>query len=375
MKTADQTACRILVAGGGTGGHVYPALAIIEALQLVRKVEILYVGGKGGIETKIVPSRNLRMETLWISGIIRGLTLRNLLFPFKLLSSLMKSFRIVSSFRPHVAVGTGGYVSGPPLYVAARRKVPVLIQEQDVYPGLTTRLLARDASRICIPFQAAAQYFAGREEKLKVTGNPVRQGLRNHDGAESRKKLGLSEDKLTVFIFGGSQGARSINNAMKVLIPKLVNDKKCQILWQTGTNLYQEVLESTDKQKEVVVLPYIEDMGEAYAAADIIVCRAGAGSLSELAVVGKAAVLIPYPFAAGNHQVRNSELIAKEGAAVMIQEQGEWQKELGIFLHKLIDDPQLRKAQSMNWSRLARMDAAEIIAQEILDLAANCAKS
>lgn len=359
---------RILVAGGGTGGHVYPALAIIEALRLLHPVEIRYIGGQGGIETRIVPSRGIIMETLWISGIIRGFALKNLLFPFKLLSSLFRSYSIIRRFRPDIAVGTGGYVSGPPLYIAALLRIPVLIQEQDVYPGITTRLLARKADKICIPYQAAREHFPGKDEHLIVTGNPVRQGLTGFSREEALRRYDLKDERLTVFVFGGSQGARSINTAMADLVDWLVNDKQCQILWQTGDKLYNEVTAAVGQRKNVVVKAYIEDMGTAYAASDIIVCRAGAGSLTELAIVAKPAILIPYPYAAGNHQERNSMLIEKEGAAVMIAEKGDWQPQLKQELQLLIDDPQQREEKRNNWKKLAREDAAQTIATEILKL-------
>ena len=363
-------AARILIAGGGTGGHVYPALAIIEKLKEKGPFEFLYVGGRDGIETRIVPQHHIPMDTLWISGFARSLTLKNLLFPFKLLSSMLRSWRILRRFKPAVAVGTGGYVCGPILYAASRMGIPVLIQEQDVYPGVTTRLLTRYARRICIPFEAARKYFTDVDDKVRVTGNPVRQGLADGSRKSALQKWGLDAQKLTVFIFGGSQGARAINNAMLTIAPKLAESGKYQFLWQTGTALENEVTSALKPHPAIVVTPYIDDMSAAYAAADVIVCRAGASSLTELALVAKSAILIPYPYAAGDHQVHNSQLIADAGAALMVKEGDGWQAKLDEALRGLLTDDNARSAQSAVWKTLARPQASEAICREIVEIMA-----
>ncbi len=364
----NQNASRILIAGGGTGGHVYPALAIIEKLKEKGPFEFLYVGGRDGIETRIVPQHNIKMDTLWISGFVRSLSAKNLLFPLKVLSSILRSWRIIRRYRPAVAVGTGGYVCGPILFAASRMGIPVLIQEQDVYPGVTTRLLTRYARRICIPFEAARKYFKEVDAKVRVTGNPVRSGLADGSREAALDKWGLQSDKLTVFIFGGSQGARAINNAMLSIAPKLAATGQYQFLWQTGNALLEEVTSKLKADPSIVVQPYIDDMSAAYAAADLIVCRAGASSLTELALVAKPAILVPYPYAAGNHQEHNSRLMADAGAALMVKEGQNWETELNTALTGLLKDATARANQSAVWKTLARPEASEAICREIMEI-------
>ncbi|MEL6823204.1 MAG: undecaprenyldiphospho-muramoylpentapeptide beta-N-acetylglucosaminyltransferase, partial [Calditrichota bacterium] len=305
---------RILIAGGGTGGHVYPALATIEALKESGDYDFLYVGGRGGIETRIVPKYNIPMQTIWISGFNRSLSLKNFLFPMKLLSSLYSSWKIVRAYKPQVAVGMGGYVTGPILYMASRMGVPVLIQEQDAHPGVTTRLLARYARKICLAFEQAKSHFSDYEKKLVVTGNPIRQmGALSRE--EGLKEWNLDPQNRTLFVFGGSQGSRAINTALNKLLPELLEDDSLQIIWQTGQGEYEAVKAGLSVQDErVVLLNYIENMPAAFAAADIIICRAGASSLAELAMAEKATILVPYPYAAGNHQELNSRMVEEAGA-------------------------------------------------------------
>jgi UDP-N-acetylglucosamine--N-acetylmuramyl-(pentapeptide) pyrophosphoryl-undecaprenol N-acetylglucosamine transferase len=360
---------RILIAGGGTGGHVYPALAMIEALKKKGNFQFLYVGGKNGIETRIVPRYQIPLKTIWISGFARSLTIKNLTFPVKLLMSLYQSWNIVRKFKPDVAVGTGGYVSGPVLFVAAKKGVPVLIQEQDVYPGVTTRLLAKHAWRICLSFEGTRKYFLQHSEKLAVIGNPVRQDLTAISHEDAQKHLGLVSGKVTLFIFGGSQGARSINTAMINILPDLTGKYDLQVIWQTGESQFTVVQERFRYEgKNIKMMPYIQEMDAAYAAADIVICRAGAIALAELAIVAKPAVLIPYPFAAGNHQEHNSRMIAEAGAALMVAEKADWEAELRCAIETLLENSELREQQSSAWKKLARPNAADLISEEILKL-------
>ncbi|MCB0292480.1 MAG: undecaprenyldiphospho-muramoylpentapeptide beta-N-acetylglucosaminyltransferase [Calditrichaeota bacterium] len=363
---------RVLIAGGGTGGHVYPALAIIDGLREKGSFEFLYVGGNGGIETRIVPPREIPLEAIWISGFARSLSLKNLLFPIKLAVSMVQSWQIIRKFRPDVAVGTGGYVSGPVMYVAARRGVPVLIQEQDVYPGITTRLLARYARRICLSFAAAQEHLSPHRAKLTVTGNPVRAGLAGANRVAAREKWQLQADKMTLLIFGGSQGARAINRAMAAILPEILAESELQVLWQTGSSQYQDVCDRYPEPPDTVkIVPYIDDMSEAYAAADLIVSRAGANSLAELAVVGRPAILVPYPYAAGDHQAHNSRMVEAQGAALMVEEGDGWEQKLSEALRRLIADGDLRASQEKAWQALARPQATADIVAEIIKLIAN----
>lgn len=360
---------RILIAGGGTGGHVYPAMATIEALKKKGDFQFLYVGGKHGIETRIVPRYQIPLKTIWISGFARSLTVKNLTFPVKLLMSLYQSWNIVRKFNPHVAVGTGGYVSGPVLFAAAKRGVPVLIQEQNVYPGVTTRLMAKYARRICLSFADARKYFPQYSEKLVVTGNPVRQDLTAISREAALKSLGLESGKLTLVIFGGSQGARSINTTMINILPELAEKYQLQVIWQTGESQFYAVQEQFRYEgKNIKMMSYIQDMDAAYAAADVVICRAGAITLAELAIVAKPAVLVPYPFAAGNHQEHNSRTIAGAGAALMVAEKEGWEAKLQNAIETLLENPELREQQSNAWKKLALPNAAEVISAEILKL-------
>ena len=361
---------RILIAGGGTGGHVYPALATIAALNERGTFEFLYVGGKNGIETRIIPKHGIAMKTIWIAGITRSLALKNLLFPAKLVASLIASWRIVGRFRPHVAVGTGGYVSGPVLFAAARRGVPVLIQEQDVHPGLTTRLLAKYARIICLAFPAAQAHFKMAGARIRVTGNPVRQDLQDVTQNAGRQRFGLSENRLTLLVFGGSQGARAINVALLNILPALLEGINFQVIWQTGDGQHTAVTGRADfDTRRVVIRPYIEKMNAAYAAADVVLCRAGALTLAELAIVGKPAVLVPYPYAAGDHQVHNARMVEDAGAAVMVQEGDRWEETLRKALENILKNGSLREQQQTAWQTLARPHAAAQIADEIIRLA------
>ena len=368
-KQEQSTENRILIAGGGTGGHVYPALATIEALKEKGAFQFLYVGGKNGIETRIVPQYNIPMETIWISGIARSLTLKNLMFPIKFLMSLLKSWKIVKNFKPHAAVGTGGYVSGPILFVAAKMGVPVLIQEQDVFPGLTTRLLAKYADCICLSFEGAKKYFQDYAENIVVTGNPVRKGIAAMEKEAGLEEWELESSKLTLFVFGGSQGARSINQALIKILPQLQKKYEFQLLWQTGESQFDSVMENFSAGKPGIhIMPYVKKMDAAYAAADVVLSRAGAITLAELALVAKAAVLVPYPYAAGNHQEHNSRVMEEADAAIMVLEGENWENKLRNALEKLFDSPELRQQQSDAWEKIARPGAAEAISEEIVKL-------
>ncbi len=354
-----------MIAGGGTGGHVYPALATIEALKESGDYDFLYVGGRGGIETRIVPKYNIPMQTIWISGFNRSLSLKNFLFPMKLLSSLYSSWKIVRAYKPQVAVGMGGYVTGPILYMASRMGVPVLIQEQDAHPGVTTRLLARYARKICLAFEQAKSHFSDYEKKLVVTGNPIRQmGALSRE--EGLKEWNLDPQNRTLFVFGGSQGSRAINTALNKLLPELLEDDSLQIIWQTGQGEYEAVKAGLSVQDErVVLLNYIENMPAAFAAADIIICRAGASSLAELAMAEKATILVPYPYAAGNHQELNSRMVEEAGAAKMVKEGEEWHLELKAALETLLRSPEKRSGQGAAGKKLAKPNAAKHIAAQI----------
>lgn len=360
---------KIIFAGGGTGGHVYPALASIETLKTRGNFDILYVGGYNGIETKIVPGLGLAFKKLWISGFQRYFTFKNLIFPFKLFISLLQSMLLLIKLKPKVVIGTGGYVSGPVLYSAAILGIPTLIQEQDKYPGITTKILANYVDVICLAFAEAGNYLKKVRGRIVVTGNPVRKSIEIIDRKIATKHWGLDPERPIIFVFGGSQGAQSINQAIANIAGQLMSTFSIQFLWQTGEKNYKDVSILVISQKQdVKITPYIENITLAYSAADIIVSRAGALTLAELAMVGKASILIPYPFAAGDHQTKNAQAIEVSGAAIVVKEDHHFDSNLKSAITMLLKDSKLTDQMGQNWKRIYKADAADKIVDQILKI-------
>ena len=359
---------KIIFAGGGTGGHVYPALATMEALQQKGNFRLLFVGGYRGIENQIVPG-SYEFKKIWISGFQRFFTMRNILFPLKVLVSLFQSLFILLKFKPDAVVGTGGYVSGPIVYTAAKMGIPSLIQEQDSYPGVTTRLLARYSDMICVPYQEVLQHLKKVKGETIVTGVPIRRTLQLITKSEAVLHWGLKAEQPVIFIFGGSQGAQSINKVMKQIAPVLLQKYKVQLLWQTGKNNYPEVKEwSIARENGVKVLDYIQAMDLAYSAADLVISRAGAITLAELAMVQKPCVLIPYPLAAARHQEKNARTIATIGAAILVTEDEDLEGKLLTAVARLLDHPAEAAEMGKNWKQIYQPEAAEKIADQIIKL-------
>ncbi len=360
---------KIAFAGGGTGGHVYPALATIEALQQMGDFQFLYIGSKQGIENKIVPGRGIEFRTIWISGFQRSFSLKNLLFPLKLLVSLWHSWKILSRFEPGVVVGTGGYVSGPVVYVASRKGIPTVIQEQDSYPGVTTRLLARYADLICAAYREVEQHLERPKGRFLVTGNPVRMSLQMVSKEEAAAQWGFDPERPVLLVFGGSQGAQSLNRAVSELAERLIADYGLQILWQTGERNYAEIsVLPVARHAAVKILPYIERMALAYSAADLIVSRAGAITLAELSQVQKPVVLVPYPYAAANHQEHNARTVAEAGAAMLVREMERVTEELEKALRHILEHPEQAAEMGRAWQQFYHPEAARTIAAEIVHL-------
>ena len=352
----------ILLSGGGTGGHIYPAIAIANELRSRHpEAKFLFVGANGRMEMEKVPQLGYEIRGLNISGLQRSLTLKNLAFPFKLLQSLLAAGRILKKFKPNVVIGTGGYASGPTLYMANLRNIPSLIQEQNSYPGITNRLLAKKAERICVAYDGLEKYFPA--EKLIKTGNPVRQDLLevNSKKQEALRHFGLDPSKTTLAVVGGSLGAKVINETIASHLEELLAEN-LQVLWQTG-KLYYERFSPEGRKDGVHLHEYIQRMDLLYAAADIIVSRAGAGTISELCIVGKPVIFIPSPNVAEDHQTKNARSVTDKDAAVMISE-----SELDTFmpvLLNLIKDSGRRQILSQNIKKLALPDATERIADEV----------
>lgn len=363
---------KIIISGGGTGGHIYPAIAIADAIKELRPdTEFLFVGAKGKMEMEKVPAAGYKIEGLWISGIKRSLSLSNLSFPFKLIKSTIRARKIIKEFKPHAAVGTGGYAAGPVLRAAGKAGIPTLLQEQNALPGITNRLLGKKAKRVCVAYPGLEKYFD--KSKIMFTGNPVRKKVVNIEGKREKalQHFGQNPTLKTVLVVGGSLGSLNINNALIHNIETIKeNADRFQLIWQTGEQTYSHVEQSLKKHnlKNVKVVKFINEMDLGYAAADLIISRAGAIAVSEIALVQKPVILIPFPFAAENHQKRNAEALQKRKAAEMIEDK-ELNEKLLPEIQRLLQDDDLRAVMSRNIADMAVYDSAQIIANEVIKLA------
>ncbi len=363
---------RVIISGGGTGGHIYPAIAIANALKAIDPtIELLFVGAEGKMEMEKVPAAGFLIEGLPIAGIKRELALSNLSFPLKLMLSLTKASSIIKKFQPDVAVGVGGYASGPLLFSANRRKIPSLIQEQNSFPGITNKILSRKAKKICVAYEGMDRFFP--KDKIVLTGNPVREDIRMIDGKknDAAKFFQLDIQRQTILVVGGSQGARSINHAVLAGLSKIA-DSGVQLIWQTGKNFLPEAKVAIEKLniKSIQVFDFISRMDLAYAMADIVVARAGASTVSELCIVKKPAILVPLPTAAEDHQTKNCMSLVDHDAAILVADKDAQQKLINEAL-LLINNSDLRMKLAANIARLARPDAANEIAQQVLSLIKN----
>lgn len=361
---------RVIISGGGTGGHIFPAISIANALRKIDPAtEILFVGAEGRMEMEKIPAAGYRIIGLPVAGLYRSLTLKNFTVLIKLLKSLNKAKKVIREFKPDVVVGVGGYASGPVLRQAGRMGIPTLIQEQNSYAGVTNKLLAKKASAICVAYDGMEKYFP--KGKIIKTGNPVRQNFDNLNALqdEALTYFNLKKEFPVVLILGGSLGAGSINNSLSENI-NMLRDSDCQWLWQTGKYYYENVraLVSLTFCENISVHGFINRMDYAYAAADIIVSRAGAGTISELCLVGKPVILIPSPNVAEDHQTRNAEALSKNDAAMLITD-NKTAKSLVEEAIKLISDLKRRARYSENIIKMADRDADMRIAEEVLKLA------
>ncbi len=366
---STQKAVKIIISGGGSGGHVFPALAIADAIRAkVPEADILFVGAKGKIEMEKVPLAGYPIKGLWISGLHRQLTLRNLAFPFKLISSLWKSLAIVRSFRPDVVVGVGGFASGPVLQVASWLGIPTLIQEQNSYPGLTNRILAKRVDKICIAYDRMDRYFP--KEKLVMTGNPVRKSFSSSaiNKQEALAYFGLAEGKATLFSFGGSLGAQSINEALAANSELMKKHPEVQLLWQAGKLYYERFKDCEMAQlPNVTIRPFIDRMDLAYAMTDLVIARAGALTIAELSALGQAAMLIPSPNVAEDHQTMNARALEEKEAGVLLKDADASTQIISKAIELLKDKALLAKL-SKNVKSLAEPEATHLIAAEVLNL-------
>jgi len=355
---------RFIISGGGTGGHIFPAIAIADELKRrLPDAEILFVGAKDRMEMQKVPQAGYPIEGLWISGLQRKLSWQNLLFPLKFISSLLKSRSIIKRFKPDAVIGTGGFASGAVVKVAGQMGIPTFIQEQNSYAGITNKMLAKNTHKICVAYDAMEQFFP--KEKIVKTGNPIRDGLLNiaQYRSEGLSYFHLDSQRKTLLVLGGSLGARRINQLIEQQLP-LFEQLGVQVLWQCGKLYYEEYKKYNSEQ--VRVLAFIDRMELAYAAADVIISRAGASSVSELCVVGKPVIFIPSPNVAEDHQTKNARAIADKHAAILLRE-SELNEQIANTFSKLIADEAQQEALSAHIKALAQPNATKDIVNLILN--------
>lgn len=357
---------KILISGGGTGGHIFPALSIANALQRRIDAEILFVGAKDRMEMERVPAAGYPIKGLPVVGFDRRHLLKNISVLLKLRKSLSMARDIVKEFQPDIAIGVGGYCSGPTLKAAQKAGVPTLIQEQNSYAGVTNKLLARQALKICVAYHDMERYFPA--EKIVLTGNPIRKDLIDHamQPAEARRRFGLDENRPTILVIGGSLGALTINESMEAGV-KSLGDAGYQVIWQTGKSFIPRARAAAKGLKGVVVTPFVADMAAAYAAATLVVSRAGAGSISELEVLGLPVILVPSPNVAEDHQTKNARALESRGAAVLIPDV-EARQRLVTEIQRIAADPDLLAEMSRNISNLALRKSDEKIVDEIVKI-------
>lgn len=357
---------KFILSGGGTGGHIYPAIAIANELKSrFPEAEFLFVGSKDKMEMQKVPQAGYKIEGLWIAGLQRKLTLQNAMFPLKLVSSLWKSRQIIKNFKPDVVIGTGGFASGPLLQIANSMDIPTVIQEQNSYPGITNKLLSKKANAICVAYENLERFFPSA--KIVFTGNPVRQDLLD---IENKRQEGISYFKLDsnkkiLLVLGGSLGARRVNQLIEKELDFLLSTG-IQIYWQCG-KLYFEEYKHFNEKENVQVVAFIDRMDLIYAAADFVISRAGASSVSELCLVGKPTIFIPSPNVAEDHQTKNAKAIVDKNGALLIKE-SELDEKFETVFNQLIHDENLQKNLSENMKKLAKPNATKDIVEQIIKL-------
>ncbi len=366
---------RVVLAGGGTGGHVFPAVAIAERLMAHDDVDVLFVGTKNKIEARIVPQLGYKFNPIWIGGFSRKFRLSNFLLPLKIVVSVMQSLKLLLTYKPNVVVGTGGYVSGPVCAAAVMTRTPIVLQEHNSYPGAMTRLFAPFAREIHIAFESSKKYFFkhGSSERasrsLKLTGSPVRK-MPRVKREEALSFFGLSAERKTLLVTGGSLGAVKLNSAVAKVVDELIS-RKYQLIWQTGSVDYERIAAGhEDRSDSIRIEKFIERMDYAYAAADVAVCRGGATTVAELIYFNLPALIIPYPYAAANHQVENARALVESGAALMVLE-SEADRKFSSELLNLIDNPARLDAMRDKIKGLSHEDAAGVIAESVLRIAEN----
>lgn len=366
---AEAKRYRIMIGGGGTGGHVFPAISIANALsRMLDDPSILFVGALGKMEMDKVPEAGYEIVGLPVAGFQRRLTWRNITFFFKLLRSMRISRKLIRIFGPDIAIGVGGYASGPIVKAAARRGIPVLIQEQNSYAGVTNRLLAKVAAKICVAYPGMERYFPA--EKIVLTGNPVRQDLILPDSERERSLVhfGLLPGKKVILLIGGSLGAKTLNESVICNIGEIAGSD-IQLIWQSGRSYYERALGVLEQSGagNIFLLPFIKEMNRAFQVADLIISRAGAGTISELCLAGKPVILVPSPNVAEDHQTSNAKALTDRLAGVLVADR-DAERELIASALRLVHDGERKRVLSDNIKKLAIADSSERIAKEVIKL-------
>ena len=356
---------KFILSGGGTGGHIYPAIAIANELKSrFPDAEFLFVGAKDKMEMQKVPQAGYKITGLWIAGLQRKVTMQNAMFPFKLISSLWKSRSIIKEFKPNVVIGTGGFASGPLLQMANMLDIPTVIQEQNSYPGITNKLLSKKADKICVAYENLERFFP--KERMILTGNPVRQDLIDIQDKreEAFQYFNLDANKKTLLVLGGSLGARKVNQLIEKELESILS-QDVQIIWQCGKFYFEDYKKYN--QDNVQVLSFIDRMDLVYAAADIVISRAGASSVSELCIVGRPVIFIPSPNVAEDHQTKNAQSIMDKKGALMLKE-SELDSQFGLVFEALLKDQGKQEQLSKYIKHLALPNATKEIVDEIVKL-------
>ncbi|WP_281636248.1 undecaprenyldiphospho-muramoylpentapeptide beta-N-acetylglucosaminyltransferase [Flavobacterium marginilacus] len=356
---------KFILSGGGTGGHIYPAIAIANELKFrFPDADILFVGAKDKMEMQKVPQAGYEIKGLWIAGLQRKITFQNAMLPLKFIDSLWKSRKIIKQFKPDVVIGTGGFASGPLLKMANSMNIPTVIQEQNSYPGITNKLLSKKANSICVAYEHLERFFP--QDKITLTGNPVRQDLLDIESKreEAIAHFKLDRNKKTLLILGGSLGARRINQLIEKQLDKLLS-LNVQVIWQCGKFYFEDYKKYN--QYNVQVMAFIERMDLVYAASDVVISRAGASSVSELCIVGKPVIFIPSPNVAEDHQTKNAQAIVDKKGAILLKE-SQLDDDFSLVFESLIKDPGKQEQLSQNIKLLARPNATAQIADEIVKL-------
>lgn len=362
---------RVIISGGGTGGHIFPAIAIADEIKKRNpKAEILFIGAQGKMEMEKVPAAGYRIEGLAIVGFQRKLTFSNFLLPFKIVKSLLKARSILKEFKPQAVVGVGGYASGPTLQAATMLKLPTLVQEQNSFPGKTNKLLASKVNVLCTAYDGLDKFFP--KEKIRLTGNPVRHDMVSIDGKreEAMNYYGFDSSKKTILIIGGSLGARTLNNALVENIAEIARHDEIQILWQSGKLYYEQMLEIMNQKKvgSIKLVQFIDRMDLAYAAADVIISRAGAISVSELCLIGKPVVLVPSPNVAEDHQTKNAMALVNKNAAILVKDTEATQHLFSVVFQLMTDESRMM-TYSSEIKKLAKPNATADIVNELEKIA------